>query len=525
VAVPVGQGTGDAIVSQIDGFRAEGDTPIGLALQRMAQDDVPAGALATVVLFSDGRDECYDADLDGDPAVGPSWGPDPCQVARDVAGAGVDLRIERIDTIGFQAADAEAQLRCIAGSTGGTYTPVETEDDLDQIGDVLERPMRESVRLGGDPIEGSPTADGAPELERIAPGQPDRRYTDTIGVNEERWYQVADYGPGGGDTTATFFNLPAEEGITLEIRMEPGEGENISGPLEETVDHQNLLAPSSSIRCPGCHIQDDDSHALYWVVALRSDNPAVQGTFDLELLLEGEGWGGPPGGCPEGTSCWYEGQIRLAEAQMAQLQEELGGDRTEVLDQIDRLEAELAQLTEQRASVGSEGGGTSWTLPIALGLLALGAGGAWMVLTRRSRTGSEAAADATASEPDDGAVIGTVDLGAPPAEAGSPDVAAGGPEEPAERSAVLTGSEVPTSLARPKPPGDGREVPLAPVLDDGSRDASDDVPDRPDVPGHGPEARRDTARTEAGWYGDPGNPDHLRWWDGAAWTDHTQRRS
>ena len=76
-----------------------GDTPIGLALQR-ASTDIPAGSTGTIVLFSDGRDECFDADLDGDPASGPSYGQDPCEIAKTITGG--DAAVDRVVTVGFR---------------------------------------------------------------------------------------------------------------------------------------------------------------------------------------------------------------------------------------------------------------------------------------------------------------------------------------------------------------------------------------------------------------------------------------
>ena len=107
---------------EVAGFVARGDTPIALALEQ-AVADIPDGTLADIVLFSDGRDECWDADLNGDAAAGPSFGRDPCEVAREIGGQ-AHLKIQKIDTISFQAESAEEQLRCIAEETGGKSFPV-----------------------------------------------------------------------------------------------------------------------------------------------------------------------------------------------------------------------------------------------------------------------------------------------------------------------------------------------------------------------------------------------------------------
>ena len=533
LVTPIGAGNRDAVLQEIDGFEARGDTPIALALEA-AKGDVPEGALTTVVLFSDGRDECHDADLDGDAAAGPSWGRDPCDVAREVADAGVDLRIDKIETIGFQAADAEEQLRCIAESTGGRYHPVDTHEDVEDLPDVFGEIVspRDAVRLGGEPIKATPTADGAPELARIATGQSNRRYTDTIGINEERWYRIRDYGPGEGHTTATVFGLPPVEAITLELRWEPGPDENLNLDIVEEV--QNVPnAPSDSVRCGGCYITSGDSHDVYFVVALRSDDPGVTGEFDLELLLEGIGWGGPDQGCQEGTECWYEGQIEAAGARLADLEAQVGagGDLGPLRDEIADLETELAALTERREMLeeGPEQR-TSWVLPLVLAVVMLGLGEAWSVLARRSRAESAAADPARPAEAaetrTDAAVIGRLDLESPteaaPAPAKSPadDDGAAAVGEPVTATAEGTDGlperveEVPLPaaevvhadhpMARAAGPERGQEAPL-------------------------PEAQADPSGTgagaapPAGWYRDPDEPTGLRWWDGSTWTDHARK--
>ena len=117
LVTPIERADPEALIDDVFGFTATGDTAIALALEA-ANGDIPDGTLGTVVLFSDGRDECFDADLDGNPEVGPSFGEDPCVVAQRIAGEGVDLRIDRVETVGFGAdAAAEQELRCIADST------------------------------------------------------------------------------------------------------------------------------------------------------------------------------------------------------------------------------------------------------------------------------------------------------------------------------------------------------------------------------------------------------------------------
>lgn len=98
--------------------RARGWTPIGYALRRAAEDlRRSAEGVGTVVLVSDGVDECY-----------PRYGPEPCEVARALAGGEIRLTVH---TVGL-AVDRRArkQLGCIAEATGGRYSDADDADSL-----------------------------------------------------------------------------------------------------------------------------------------------------------------------------------------------------------------------------------------------------------------------------------------------------------------------------------------------------------------------------------------------------------
>ncbi|GAA3628750.1 VWA domain-containing protein [Streptomyces chitinivorans] len=162
-----------------------GDTPIGLALRRAAEDlpEASGGPLdrRTILLVSDGEDTCGT--------------PDPCEVAAELGGQGPSPEsLEssgtlRIDAIGFQVdGKAREQLECIARAGHGSYYDA---PDAGALARQLQRASRLSAdgyRMEGERITGGRTADDAPE---IAPGQ----YTDTIGPGEKRWYAAELGGP------------------------------------------------------------------------------------------------------------------------------------------------------------------------------------------------------------------------------------------------------------------------------------------------------------------------------------------
>ncbi|WP_326701687.1 VWA domain-containing protein [Streptomyces sp. NBC_01754] len=161
-----------AMKSAVAGVRPTGDTPIGLSLQKAAEDlpEPRDGAIGTrtILLISDGEDNCGT--------------PPPCEVAAQLGAQGVGLRI---DTVGFQVEGAaREQLECIAEAGNGRYYDA---PDADALARQLQRSAELSAggyRLEGERIEGGARAQDAPA---IGPGQ----YLDTIGPGEKRYYSVA----------------------------------------------------------------------------------------------------------------------------------------------------------------------------------------------------------------------------------------------------------------------------------------------------------------------------------------------
>lgn len=170
LAVPVGPLDRDLIRGTVDRLEPLGETPIGLSLQQAAQD-LPDDVPTTVILVSDGSDECWTDGL----------GPEPCQVTRDLVAAGVDLRLE---TIGLQVDPAgREQLECMAEAGGGQFTSVE---DAGLLADALAAARNRALRtfeVRGDPVAGGPSLiDATP----VGPGT----YTDSILDGESLWFAV-----------------------------------------------------------------------------------------------------------------------------------------------------------------------------------------------------------------------------------------------------------------------------------------------------------------------------------------------
>lgn len=160
-----------AVKEAVAGVRPRGDTPIGLSLQKAAEDlPGPAdGAMGTrtILLISDGEDNCGT--------------PQPCEVAEQL---GNDRAGLRIDTVGFQVKGrAREQLECIAEAGNGRYYDA---PDAKSLARQLQRASQLSAdgyRFRGKRVEGAATGDRAPLL---APGQ----YLDAIGPGEKRYYAV-----------------------------------------------------------------------------------------------------------------------------------------------------------------------------------------------------------------------------------------------------------------------------------------------------------------------------------------------
>lgn len=179
--VPVSPVDRAAFGTAVAGIKASGYTPIGQSL-RAAAAALPAEGGRSIVLVSDGEDTCAP--------------PEPCQVAKELKAAGVDLVVH---TIGFKVgAAARTELSCIAAATGGTYREA---DSGAALGDVLTNRVQRAIRpytAIGVPIRGSATIASAPTLE---PGQ----YLDT--------YEKGGKG-AAGDGTIKFYKINLRTGDT-----------------------------------------------------------------------------------------------------------------------------------------------------------------------------------------------------------------------------------------------------------------------------------------------------------------------
>ena len=267
LVVPVAQLERELLLGTIDRLQPLGETPIGLSLQQAAVD-LPAGVPATVILVSDGEDECF-----------PDLGPEPCAVTRDLVAQGVDLRLE---TIGLQVAPGGAeQLRCMAEAGGGQFTSVA---DAGLLAEAIAAAQNRSLRtfqVRGEAVSGGPSLIDATPL---TPGT----YTDGILDGETLWFAV-DVGEDGEVTarwTVRTADVPTDAALALE--WSDGAAERVAVEALDGIarGQATTLAlatgPADSSRSPFGAAREPGRYYL----SLRTAGfpPGVDHEFVLEIL-------------------------------------------------------------------------------------------------------------------------------------------------------------------------------------------------------------------------------------------------
>jgi len=135
--VQVGGSDLTTIRAAIAEIQPKGKTPLTEAVRRAAHELRYTEQRATVILVSDGEENCN---------------ADPCTVGAELAMSGVDFTAH---VVGFDvAADEEKGLRCMAASTGGLYLSAsnasELKDALSEAAVKTQEPARPVVEDPGD---------------------------------------------------------------------------------------------------------------------------------------------------------------------------------------------------------------------------------------------------------------------------------------------------------------------------------------------------------------------------------------
>ena len=210
LVVPVGPLDKDALRGRVQALTGKGRTPIGSSLLRVPDDLGSSDGRRTVILVSDGGDNCAP--------------PDPCEAAREVSRQGVDLSIS---VVGLQVNErVRRQLECIAKAGGGTYVGVDDADELaDELAAALARAFR-SYEPAGTKVTGGT---GATEAAPLQGGL----FQDSFRPGEKRWYAVDV--PEGRSLLASVSAIPSHEdrgqsALRTEL-LDPG-GERVDGDAE-----------------------------------------------------------------------------------------------------------------------------------------------------------------------------------------------------------------------------------------------------------------------------------------------------
>ena len=264
LVTPVGRLDRKALKARIAAYRAVGSTPIGRAL-RAAAADLPAQAPGSIVLVSDGGDNCAP--------------PDPCTVAGELAAAGTAVSIQ---AIGFQVGErARRQLRCIAGRGRGVYRDAADADELAvALRALAARALRTYTPIGTPVRGGAIPAAAAP----ISGG----RYIDRIGADEDRWYAVP---------LRAGQRLAAAAVLSRACRFPRGLAEMFGTSLELTLLDPSGELPEAGSGVPNLFMGDESSESdglLTRPIGDRSDRglePSRPGRYLLRVRLSDNGNG------------------------------------------------------------------------------------------------------------------------------------------------------------------------------------------------------------------------------------------
>lgn len=198
LVVPPGTDNHDELTAAVASYEPYGETPIAFAL-RAAAKDIGGEGKRSIVLVSDGIATCE---------------PDPCDVAAELAEAGIDLQI---DVVGLSVnPTARAQLRCIAAAGNGTYYDADSADDIvESLSTASERALR-PFQIDGTPVDGGPELALATLLETGT-------YADEIRPDEEKWYRYERTMPGSTVIVSRYEQQPgAFSNLFMDVTTEDG---------------------------------------------------------------------------------------------------------------------------------------------------------------------------------------------------------------------------------------------------------------------------------------------------------------
>jgi Ca-activated chloride channel homolog len=260
LVVEPGTDNRDDLRDAIDDYTPYGETPIPIALEKAAEDLGDEGA-RSIVLVSDGESTCGD----------------PCDVAREISGRGINLQI---DVVGLSVdSGARQQLECIAREGHGTYYDADSAEDIEvHVARVAERALR-PFTLDGIPIEGGPV--GSPTS--LTAGD----WTDKLGpVGSPTATRSFVFRRTTDDTTLRVAALTqgeeGDDGINVEILGPDGKTCN-QGQVTRQFDARDILAAEAvaTSAVDGCGAPGD-----YEITVSRMAGDATEIPFGLRVTEE-----------------------------------------------------------------------------------------------------------------------------------------------------------------------------------------------------------------------------------------------
>ncbi|MDK8879031.1 VWA domain-containing protein [Corynebacterium sp. MSK008] len=169
--VPIGKVDKQKFGAAIDGLTPKGYTPMGNAL-RKAAEQLGSDGERSIILVSDGIDTCAP--------------PEVCDVAKELAGDGVDLAIH---TVGFKAdEEARAELECIAEAGGGQFLEAADASSLAESLKFLAQRGVEKYQTGGTEFEFSENPEDA---KWLGEGQYRTTVTPDRGTAKDRYFRIS----------------------------------------------------------------------------------------------------------------------------------------------------------------------------------------------------------------------------------------------------------------------------------------------------------------------------------------------
>ena len=255
LVIPVGPLDKEQLTGAVNGLTGKGRTPIGNSLLATPDDLGSSEGRRSVILVSDGGDNCAP--------------PNPCDAAREVARQGLDLTIS---VVGLQVNErVRNQLECIARAGGGTYSDVQDAGELgDELAALLARAYR-SYEPSGTEVQGATIEGDGPALSAGL-------FQDTINADEQRWYQLEV--PAGRRPVTAVTAIPAYEstgGATFRTELRNPDGGEVAA------DQGQLLGGLSATELGRVETQ-----------SVRTEGPVDGGRYQLGVSLDGGDFGGQP---------------------------------------------------------------------------------------------------------------------------------------------------------------------------------------------------------------------------------------